>query len=182
MLKSSSWIREFSEKHALINPFVPSSIRENTISYGLGPYGYDLRLASDYKKIKNRKVVMDPHVISDKDYVSESASVIEMNPDSYILGMSMEYIKMPKTVMAFVFGKSTYARAGILVNVTPVEPEWEGFLTISISNISGNRARLYAGQGIAQIVFFESDSPPLFSYNDLKGKYNKQNGISISKI
>lgn len=182
MLKSSSWIREYAEKHSLIDPFVSHSERENTISYGLGPYGYDLRLAKEYKKIKNANVSIDPYTITDNDYEALSGNTIEIAPNSYILGKSLEYIKMPKKILGLVFGKSTYARAGILVNVTPIEPEWEGFLTISISNVSGNKVKLHPLQGIAQIVFFESDLPPLYSYSDLKGKYNKQNDITISKI
>ena len=182
MLKSSSWIREYAEKYSLINPFINHSERENTISYGLGPYGYDLRLANEYKKIKGANVSIDPYTITDNDYEALSGNIIEIAPNSYILGKSLEYIKMPKKILGLVFGKSTYARAGILVNVTPIEPEWEGFLTISISNVSGNKVKLHPLQGIAQIVFFESDLPPLYSYSDLKGKYNKQNDITISKI
>jgi len=182
MLKSSSWIKEYAENHTLLEPFIDHSERENTISYGLGPYGYDLRLATDYKKIKGKNISIDPYTVSDDDYESLSGDTIEIAPNSYILGRSLEYIRMPKKIIGLVFGKSTYARSGILVNVTPVEPEWEGFLTISISNVSGNKVKLHPLQGIAQIVFFESDLPPLYSYSDLKGKYNKQNDITISKI
>ncbi len=182
MLKSSSWIKEYSLKHSLLDPFIDHSERKNTISYGLGPYGYDLRLAKEYKKIKSSDISIDPYNITDDDYESLSEDIIEIPPNSYILGKSLEYIKMPNKIIGLVFGKSTYARSGILVNVTPVEPEWEGFLTISISNVSGNSVKLHPLQGIAQIIFFESDLPPLFSYNDLNGKYNKQNGIVISKV
>ncbi len=182
MLKSSSWIKEYSEKYSLLNPFIPYSERKNTISFGLGPYGYDLRLAKEYKIIKGKNIEIDPYSISENDYESLSGDPIEILPNSYILGKSLEYIKMPKKIMGLVFGKSTYARSGILVNVTPVEPEWEGFLTISISNISGNRVKLHPLQGIAQIIFLESDLPPLFSYSELKGKYNKQDDIAISKV
>ena len=182
MLKSSSWIKEYAEKNSLLDPFIDHSERKNTISYGLGPYGYDLRLAKEYKKIKGKDVCIDPYTVSDSDYESLSGNTIEIAPNSYILGKSLEYIKMPKKILGLVFGKSTYARSGILVNVTPVEPEWEGFLTISISNVSGNMVKLHPLRGIAQIIFFESDLPPLYSYSDLKGKYNKQNGITISKV
>ncbi len=182
MLKSSSWIKEYAEEHSLIAPFVDHSERENTISYGLGPYGYDLRLSKDYKKIKAANISIDPYTTKDDDYEALSGNTIEIAANSYILGKSLEYIKIPKKILGLVFGKSTYARAGILINVTPIEPEWEGFLTISISNVSGNRVKLHPLQGIAQIVFFESDLPPLYSYSDLKGKYNKQNDITISKV
>ena len=182
MLKSSSWIKEYAKNHSLLDPFLDHSVRENTISYGLGPYGYDLRLGKEYKKIKNSDTGIDPYTVSEGDYESLSGNIIEIEANSYILGKSLEYIKMPKTIIGLVFGKSTYARSGILVNVTPVEPEWEGFLTISISNVSGNRVKLHPLQGIAQIIFFESDLPPIFSYSDLNGKYNKQDDITISKI
>jgi len=182
MLKSSSWIRDHAENHSLIHPFVDHSVREDTISYGLGPYGYDLRLAAEYKKIKSTKTPIDPRNVADRDYESLSGDIIEIPPNSYILGRSLEYIKMPKTVIGLVFGKSTYARSGVLVNVTPVEPEWEGFLTISISNVSGNPVIVHPHQGIAQIVFFESDLPPVYSYSDLGGKYNKQKDVTISKM
>ena len=182
MLKSSAWIKEYSGEHSLLDPFVDHSVRENMISYGLGPYGYDLRLAKEYKKIKGTTISIDPYGISDNDYESFTQDVIEIPPGSYILGKSLEYIKMPKKIIGLVFGKSTYARCGILVNVTPVEPEWEGFLTISISNVSGNKVKLHPLQGIAQIIFFESDLPPLYSYKDLNGKYNNQDDITISKI
>ncbi len=182
MLKSSVWIKEYSEKHSLLKPFLDHSVRKNTISYGLGPYGYDLRLAKEYKEIKKAGTTIDPHLISEDDYRSFKEDIIEIPPNSYILGKSLEYIKMPRKIIGFVFGKSTYARCGILVNVTPVEPEWEGFLTISISNVSENRVRIHPLQGIAQIVFFESDLFPIHSYKDLDGKYNNQDEITISKI
>ena len=182
MLKSSSWIKEHSIENELIKPFVESSVRDGVISYGLGPFGYDIRLGEMYKKLFSTGKLIDPHNMSDKDYSDHEEKVIELNPNSYILGTSFEYFKIPDKVLGLVFGKSTYARCGVLVNVTPLEPGWEGFITLSISNISGNTVLLYPNQGIAQVIFIESDSLPLYSYSDLKGKYNKQDGVTVSKI
>ncbi|MEN8154372.1 MAG: dCTP deaminase [Acidobacteriota bacterium] len=182
MLKSSAWIKEMSEKNSLLDPFTDKSVRDNVISFGLGPYGYDLRLDREFKKIRRKNKIIDPHSIKDSDYETITGDKILIEPNSYILGKSLEYIKMPKKILGIVFGKSTYARCGILVNVTPVEPEWEGHLTISISNVSGNSATLHPLQGIAQIIFLESNENPVYSYKDLKGKYNNQDGITISKV
>jgi len=182
MLKSSLWIKEQVEKFKLIEPFIPKSERNGVISYGLGPYGYDVRLDRRYKKIKDNLKIIDPHNIKEEFYETLNKEKIVMSPGSCILGKSLEYFKMPQKVLGIVYGKSTYARAGILVNVTPLEPEWSGFLTISISNVSKNTVVLYAGQGIAQVIFFESDTPPFFSYKDLNGKYDEQKDITISKI
>jgi len=182
MLKSSLWIKEQAEKFKLIEPFIPESVRKGVISYGLGPYGYDIRLDHTYKKIKDDLKIIDPHNIKEEFYETLNEEKIIMAPGSSILGKSFEYFKIPKMVLGLVYGKSTYARAGILVNVTPLEPEWSGFLTISISNVSKNSVILYPGQGIAQVIFFESDTPPFFSYKDLNGKYNEQKDITISKI
>ena len=182
MLKSSAWIKEMSEKNSLLDPFIDRSVRDNVISFGLGPYGYDIRLDKVFKKIRKENKVVDPHSISDTDYETITGNKVIIEPNSYILGKSLEYIKMPKKILGIVFGKSTYARCGILVNVTPIEPEWQGHLTISISNVSGNNVTLHSLQGIAQVIFLESDKNPLYSYKDLKGKYNNQDGITISKI
>lgn len=182
MLKSSIWIKEQAEKFKLIEPFFPKSVREGVISYGLGPYGYDIRLDHTYKKIRDNVQIIDPHNIKEEFYETLIEEKIIIPPASNILGQSLEYFKIPKKVLGLVYGKSTYARAGILVNVTPLEPEWSGFLTISISNVSKNTVVLYPGQGIAQVIFFESDRPPFFSYKDLNGKYNEQKDITISKI
>lgn len=182
MLKSSAWIKEMSEDNSLLDPFIDRSVRDGVISYGLGPYGYDIRLDKVFKKIRRENKVIDPHSINDTDYELITGEEIIIEPNSYILGKSLEYFKMPKKILGIVFGKSTYARCGILVNVTPVEPEWQGHLTISISNVSGNKVTLHPFQGIAQVIFLESDENPLYSYKDLKGKYNNQDGITISKI
>jgi dCTP deaminase len=182
MLKSSKWIVYQARKNKMLEPFVAHSVRNGVISYGLGPYGYDIRLDKTYKKIKPGIEKINPHNIGESDYETFCETEIAIEPGSYILGRSVEFFRMPRKVIGLALGKSTYARSGILVNVTPLEPEWSGYLTISISNLSGRTAILYPMEGIAQIVFFESDALPLFSYKELKGKYNDQKDITPSKI
>jgi dCTP deaminase len=182
MLKSSAWIKDQAEKHGILDPFVPESVRKGVISYGLGPYGYDIRLDKTYKKIRPEIRVINPHLVADGDYETFCQEEIHLEAGATILGKSLEYFRMPKKVIGLVLGKSTYARTGVLVNVTPLEPEWSGFLTISISNLSGRTAILFPLQGIAQVIFFESDALPLFSYRELKGKYNDQQDILPAKI
>lgn len=182
MLKSSSWIKTQAEKHQLLDPFIPHSVRDGVISYGLGPYGYDIRLHNTFKKLKPGIQYINPHNIKEDHFDTFTEDEITLEAGSYILGRSLEFFKIPKKVMGIVLGKSTYARSGILVNVTPLEPEWTGFLTISISNLSGRTTILHAMQGIAQVIFFESDALPLFSYKELKGKYNDQKEIIPAKI
>ena len=181
-MKSSVWIKDQAEKHQILTPFIPESVRDGVISYGLGPYGYDIRLDKTYKKIKPEIKKINPHNIKKSDYETFCEEEIIIEAGSYILGKSVEFFRMPKKVIGLVLGKSTYARSGILVNVTPLEPEWSGFLTISISNLSGRTAILHPMQGIAQVLFFESDALPLFSYKELKGKYNDQKDILPAKI
>lgn len=182
MLKSSRWIKEEAEQRELLAPFVGHSVRKGVISYGLGPYGYDLRLDRTYKKIKPGTSILDPHRMRETDFQTLTEDPIQIAPGAYILARSVEYFRMPKKIVGLVFGKSTYARAGILVNVTPLEPEWCGFLTISIANTSPVPAVLYPLEGVAQVIFLESDDLPLFSYKDLNGKYNDQQDIVVSKI
>ena len=182
MLKSSRWIKEQAELHGLLTPFVDHSVRQGVISYGLGPYGYDLRLDETYKKISPRTARIDPHHVPDADFLTLTEERITIEPGNYILARSVEYFRMPKKIVGLVFGKSTYARSGILVNVTPLEPEWTGFLTISIANTARVPALLYPQEGIAQVLFLESDDLPLFSYKDLNGTYNDQQEITLSKI
>jgi len=182
MLKSSNWIKEQAKKNHIINPFISHSERKGVISYGLGPYGYDIRLHKTYKKLKQNINKIDPHQMREEFFETLSNDKIIIEPGTFILGRSFEFLKIPKKVMGIVFGKSTYARSGILINVTPLEPEWSGFITISISNVSGKPTILHSMQGIAQVLFFESDEHPLFSYKDLKGKYNEQKDIIPAKI
>jgi len=182
MLKSSVWIKDQAIKSKLIDPFIDTSVRKGVISYGLGPFGYDMRLDQSYKIIKTNSLTIDPHHTQEDDYETKMEQKILLNPGDTILGKSIEYFNMPQKVLGLVYGKSTYARSGILINVTPIEPEWSGYITISISNVSRNQVALYPLEGIAQILFFESDAAPLYSYKDLKGKYNDQKEITIAKI
>jgi dCTP deaminase len=182
MLKSSRWIKEQAETNRLLEPFVATSIRSGVISYGLGPYGYDLRLDRTYRRPAGPPVLMDPHQINALNFETLSEDIIVIPPGHFILGRSVEYFRMPKKILGLVFGKSTYARCGVLVNVTPLEPEWTGFLTISIANCGAWPAAVYTGQGIAQVVFIESAELPMMSYKDLDGKYNGQDEITVAKI
>ena len=182
MLKSSTWIKTQAEQKQLINPFVPHSEREGVISFGLGPYGYDLRLDTTYKITKSDTSLLDPHQMKEDQFNTISENKILLSPGTSILAKTVEYLVMPKKVLGLVFGKSTYARCGILINVTPIEPEWSGFITMAIANVSNTKVALYPNEGIAQILFFESDQLPLYSYKELKGKYNDQKDITIAKI
>jgi dCTP deaminase len=183
MLKSSRWIQEQSEANRLLEPFVATSVRSGVISYGLGPYGYDLRLDKTYRRpAPGSPAVLDPHRVEGADFEAVSEERIVIPPGHFILGRSLEYFRMPKKVLGLVFGKSTYARCGVLVNVTPLEPEWTGFLTISIANCGARPVAVYPGQGIAQVIFIESSDLPVMSYRDLDGKYNGQDEVTVAKI
>lgn len=182
MLKSSRWIREQAEQHRLLEPFVASSVRTGVVSYGLGPFGYDLRLDRTYRRPVHAAAPLDPHRVTEADFESLSADAILIPSGQFILGRSLEYFRMPKMVLGLVFGKSTYARCGVLVNVTPLEPEWTGYLTISIANCGSRPAVVHAGQGIAQVIFIASSEAPLLSYKDLNGKYNDQEEITVARI
>jgi dCTP deaminase len=182
MLKSSKWILEQCREHRLLDPFIEHSERRGVISYGLSPFGYDIRLDSNYKAPRPGQKPLDPHNCSAVDYLDRMEERIVLPAGSFILGKSLEYFRMPPRVLGIVFGKSTYARIGVIVNVTPLEPGWEGFLTISIANTGPGDVMLYPLEGIAQVLFFESDEPPVFSYGDLKGKYQNQKDITIARI
>jgi len=182
MLKSSTWIKEQCEQNHLLDPYITHSERKGVISYGLGPYGYDIRLAPEYRQPIAGLTLLDPHDIQPEQFQSLNAERIILLPGHFILGRSLEYFRMPSKVLGLVFGKSTYARCGVLVNVTPLEPQWHGFLTISIANTGPAPVVLYTNQGIGQVIFLESDDLPLFSYKDLQGKYNGQTDITLAKI
>lgn len=182
MLKSSRWIKEQAESNHLLEPFVATSVRSGVISYGLGPYGYDLRLDRTYRRLAGPPALMDPHQVNEANFETLSEDVIVIPSGQFILGRSVEYFRMPKKILGLVFGKSTYARCGVLVNVTPLEPEWSGYLTISIANCGAWPAALHPDQGIAQVIFIESSDLPIMSYKDLNGKYNGQNEVTVAKI
>jgi len=183
MLKPDSWIKKMALEYDMIKPFQPQQVKKNNISYGLSSYGYDIRIADEFKIFKgsNKKNILDPKNIKPDLFEDFKGDICIIPSNSFILARSFEYFKMPSNVLALCAGKSTYARIGVIVNVTPLEPSWEGYLTIAISNTSGSSAKLYANEGIAQVVFFESDEQCDITYADRKGKYQSQQSITLSK-
>jgi dCTP deaminase len=183
MLKSDRWIRKMSLEHDMINPFSEKQVREGVISYGLSSYGYDLRVADEFKIFTNvNNALVDPKHFDEKSFVNLTTDICIVPPNSFALARSVEYFKIPRSVLTICVGKSTYARCGIIVNVTPFEPEWEGFVTLEISNTTPLPARIYANEGLCQIIFFESDEVCETSYADRKGKYQAQKGIVLPKL
>ena len=183
MIKSDRWIRTMARKYGMIRPFAEKQIRRGAISYGLSSYGYDIRIADEFKIFTNiNNTIVDPKAFDTKSFVNFKGKVCIIPPNSFALGRSVEYFKIPRNVMTICVGKSTYARCGIITNVTPFEPEWEGYVTLEISNTTPLPAKIYAGEGIAQVLFFESDEPCEVSYADKKGKYQAQTGITLPRL
>src|SRR5579862_2436539 len=181
-IKSDRWIREQSLK-GMITPFSEKQVREGVISYGLSSYGYDLRVSDEFKIFTNvNSAVIDPKDFDERSFVTVTASSVLIPPNSFALARSVEYFKIPRDVLTVCVGKSTYARCGIIVNVTPFEPEWEGFVTLEISNTTPLPARIYANEGLCQILFFQSDETCETSYKDRGGKYQAQKGIVLPKL
>lgn len=182
-VKSDTWIRKMAKEHSMIDPFVDGQVREGAISYGLSAYGYDIRVSDEFKVFTNvYNTVVDPKHFDDKSFVEITSDVCIIPPNSFALARTVEYFKIPRSTITLCVGKSTYARCGIIVNVTPFEPEWEGFVTLEISNTTPLPARIYANEGIAQVLFFEADDMCEVSYADKKGKYQKQVGITPPKV
>ncbi|MCI0650364.1 MAG: dCTP deaminase [Planctomycetes bacterium] len=190
-IKSDRWIRRMAIEHKLIEPFEPRQVRhvdENgeqrrVISYGLSSYGYDLRVADEFKIFTNvHSSVVDPKGFDDRSFVDVKQNLCTIPPNSFALARSVEYFRIPRNVLTICLGKSTYARCGIIVNVTPFEPEWEGHVTLEISNTTPLPARIYANEGLAQVIFLESDEACETSYRDRGGKYQGQRGITIPRI
>jgi len=182
-VKNDRWIRRMAREHDMINPFAESQVRDGVISYGVSSYGYDLRVADEFKIFTNvNSTIVDPKNFDAKSFVEFSGPVCIVPPNSFALARSVEYFKIPRGVLTVCVGKSTYARCGIIVNVTPLEPEWEGFVTLEISNTTPLPARVYSNEGLCQIVFFESDEACEISYKDKKGKYQAQQGIVLPKV
>jgi dCTP deaminase len=184
-IKSDRWIRENAEHHGMIEPFEQSQVRSGVISYGVSSYGYDMRVASEFRIFTNvHSSVVDPKAFDDTSFVEFEGPVCTVPPNSFALARSVEYFRIPRNVLTLCVGKSTYARCGIITNVTPFEPEWEGFVTLEISNTTPLPARIYANEGIAQVVFFEADPNDLceVSYADRKGKYQAQRGVTLPKL
>lgn len=183
MIKADHWIRKMCQEQALIHPFVEGLVRHNdegdkTVSHGLSSFGYDLRVADEFQVFTNvYGSTVDPKKFCEKAFVNVKGPICIIPPNSFALARSVERFRIPRNVLALCVGKSTYARCGIIVNVTPFEPEWEGYVTIEISNTTPLPAKIYANEGIAQVLFFESDTPCDTSYADRKGKYMNQVGI-----
>ena len=183
MIKSDRWIRKMAAEHDMINPFSEKQVREGVVSYGLSSYGYDLRVADEFKIFTNvNSTIVDPKKFDEKSFVTIRTDICIVPPNSFALARSVEYFKIPRDVLTICVGKSTYARCGIIVNVTPFEPEWEGFVTLEISNTTPLPARIYANEGLCQILFFQSDEVCETSYADRKGKYQAQKGIVLPKL
>lgn len=182
-IKSDRWIKEMAIKHKMIEPFADRQVRQGVISYGVSSYGYDMRVADEFKVFTNvRTSIVDPKNFDANAFVEIQADVCTIPPNSFALARSVEYFRIPRRVLTVCVGKSTYARCGIITNVTPFEPEWEGFVTLEISNTTPLPARIYANEGIAQVLFFESDEDCEVSYADKKGKYQGQVGITTPKM
>ena len=182
-VKPDCWIRRMSLEHKMIEPFTDRQVREGVISYGVSSYGYDIRVADEFRIFTNvNSTIVDPKHFDERSFVTVNADVAIVPPNSFALARSVEYFKIPRDVLTICVGKSTYARCGIIVNVTPFEPEWEGFVTLEISNTTPLPAKIYANEGLCQILFFQSDEVCETSYKDRKGKYQSQKGIVLPKL
>jgi dCTP deaminase len=182
-LKPDHWIRKMVEEQDMIEPFSTNQVRNGVISYGVSSYGYDIRVADVYKIFTNvHSAVVDPKEFDPQSMVDFTGDICVIPPNSFALARSVEYFRIPRDVLTICLGKSTYARCGIIVNVTPFEPEWEGFVTLEISNTTPLPARIYSHEGIAQVLFFQADEECELSYADKKGKYQKQNSIVLPKL
>lgn len=176
-------IREYALNEKMIEPFVEKQVRNGVISYGLSSYGYDIRVADEFKIFTNvYSAVVDPKTFDPRSMVDYKGDVCVIPPNSFALAKTVEYFHIPRKILTICVGKSTYARCGIIVNVTPFEPEWEGYVTLEISNTTPLPARIYANEGIAQVLFFESDKTCEVSYADKKGKYQNQQDIVLPKL
>jgi dCTP deaminase len=186
-IKSDRWIRRMAEEHGMIEPFEPGQIRQSAsgqkiVSYGTSSYGYDIRCADEFKIFTNiHSTVVDPKNFDEKSFVDFKGDCCIIPPNSFALARTVEYFRIPRTVLTICLGKSTYARCGIIVNVTPFEPEWEGYVTLEFSNTTPLPAKIYAGEGCAQVLFFESDEVCETSYRDRGGKYQGQHGVTLPK-
>jgi dCTP deaminase len=182
-IKADKWIRKMSLEHGMIEPFEDRQVRDGVISYGLSSYGYDIRVANEFKVFTNiNNTVVDPKNFDDRSFVDMKTDVCIIPPNSFALAKTVEYFRIPRDVLTVCVGKSTYARCGLIVNVTPFEPEWEGFVTLEISNTTPLPAKVYANEGISQVLFFQSDEVCEVSYADKKGKYQRQQGLTLPRL
>ncbi len=181
-IKSDRWIKEMA-RGGMIEPFVETQVREGVVSFGLSSYGYDIRVADEFKVFTNiNNTVIDPKAFDPRSFVDVQADVCIVQPNSFALARTIEYFRIPRDVLTLCLGKSTYARCGIIVNVTPFEPEWEGTATLEISNTTPLPAKIYANEGIAQVLSFQSDESCETSYADKKGKYQAQREVTLPRI
>ena len=182
-IMSDRWIRKMCHEHRMIEPFAEKQVRDGVISYGISSYGYDLRIADEFKIFTNvNATIVDPKQVDPNSMVDFRGPIAVIPPNSFALGRSIEYFRVPRNVLCACVGKSTYARCGIITNVTPFEPEWEGHVTLEVSNTTPLPARIYANEGIAQVLFFEGNEPCETSYADRAGKYMGQRGVTLPKL
>ena len=186
-IKSDKWIRKMAAEYKMIEPFEPDQVKEvdgrRIVSYGTSSYGYDIRCADEFKLFTNiNSTIVDPKEFDAKNFVDVKGESVLIPPNSFALARTVEYFRIPRNVLTICLGKSTYARCGILVNVTPFEPEWEGYVTLEFSNTTPLPAKIYANEGVAQVVFFESDETCETSYKDRGGKYQGQRGVTLPKM
>jgi len=186
-IKSDKWIRRMAETQRMIEPFEPVQVREvngqKVVSYGTSSYGYDIRCSREFKIFTNiNSTIVDPKNFDEKSFVDFSGDICIIPPNSFALARTVEYFRIPRDVLVLCLGKSTYARCGIIVNVTPLEPEWEGHVTLEFSNTTPLPAKIYANEGVAQVIFFESDEACETSYKDRGGKYQGQRGVTPPKV
>ena len=182
-IKSDRWIRQMALEHGMIEPFEDRQVRVGVVSYGLSSYGYDIRVADEFKIFTNiNNTVIDPKQFDPRSFVDVKTDVCIVPPNSFALARTIEYFRIPRDVLTVCLGKSTYARCGIIVNVTPFEPEWEGTATLEISNTTPLPAKIYANEGVAQVIFFEADEVCETSYKDRGGKYQGQQGVTLPKM
>jgi dCTP deaminase len=181
-IKADRWIKKMALEHRMIEPFEDRQVREGVVSYGLSSYGYDIRVADEFKIFTNiNNTVIDPKQFDPRSFVDVKTDVCIVPPNSFALARTIEYFRIPRDVLTVCLGKSTYARCGIIVNVTPLEPEWEGHVTLEFSNTTPLPAKIYAHEGVAQMLFFESDEVCAVSYRDRGGKYMRQQGVTLPK-
>jgi dCTP deaminase len=186
-IKSDKWIRRMAKEYGMIEPYEPGQVKvaegKRIVSYGTSSYGYDIRCADEFKLFTNiNSTIVDPKEFDENNFVNFKGESVIIPPNSFALARTVEYFRIPRNVLTICLGKSTYARCGILVNVTPFEPEWEGYVTLEFSNTTPLPAKIYANEGVAQVVFFESDEVCETSYKDRGGKYQGQRGVTLPKM
>ena len=187
-IKSDKWITKMSKTQSMIEPFSENQVRldkdgKKLISYGVSSYGYDVRCSNEFKVFTNiHSAIVDPKSFDEKSFVDIESDICVIPPNSFALARTVEYFKIPKDVLVICLGKSTYARCGIIVNVTPLEPEWEGHVTLEFSNTTPLPAKIYANEGACQFLFYKGEAPPAVTYKDRKGKYMKQEGVTLPKL